>query len=244
MIKKEFKEITKDLNADIICLQETKISSKIKNFKMDEYFEYYNYSKRTGYSGVAIFTKKEPVSVLYGMKLENEYGEIEDFDIESRIITLEYDSFYIVSVYVPSSQLQDRKDFRLKFDYNFLRYIEKLNNIKDVIICGDFNICHTNIDVCNTKKHQFIDTFSDEEKSNFNEILEQGFIDTYRYMHPQMRKYTFWTNEIIDRKNSESGWRLDYILVSEFLKTNIRQANILNQIICSDHCPIELVLKV
>ena len=224
-------------------MQETKVSQKIKNFNLDGYFEYYNYSKRTGYAGVAIFTKKEPINILCGMELENEYEEIEDFDIESRVITLEYNDFYIISVYVPSSQIRDRKNFRLEFDEIFLKYIEKLNDIKDVIICGDFNICYENIDVYNSKRHQFINLFSDEEKNNFSEILDLGFIDTYRYMHPQMKRYTFWTHDIIDRKNSEFGWRLDYILVSEYLKRNIRQANILTNIEGSDHCPIELIIK-
>ena len=219
------------------------MSQKIKNFNLDGYFEYYNYSKRTGYAGVAIFTKKEPINILCGMELENEYEEIEDFDIESRVITLEYNDFYIISVYVPSSQIRDRKNFRLEFDEIFLKYIEKLNDIKDVIICGDFNICYENIDVYNSKRHQFINLFSDEEKNNFSEILDLGFIDTYRYMHPQMKRYTFWTHDIIDRKNSEFGWRLDYILVSEYLKRNIRQANILTNIEGSDHCPIELIIK-
>lgn len=210
---------------------------------MDEYFEYYNYSKRTGYSGVAIFTKKEPVSILYGMKLENEYGEMEDFDTESRVITLEYNSFYVVSVYVPSSQLSDRKGFRLEFDYNFLRYIETLNNVKDVIICGDFNICHEEIDICNSKKHQFVDKFSDEEMTNFNDILELGFIDTYRFMNPKEKQYTFWTHDIADRRNCEFGWRLDYILISDFLKQNVNQASILDNIEGSDHCPIILMME-
>jgi len=241
IMKKDFEKIMTDLNADIICIQETKISNKIQTTFLPNYHHYFNFSKRAGYSGVAIFSKENPVNVLYGMEMENEYGELQNVDNESRVITLEFNSCFIVSVYVPSSQL--RKNYRLDFDYNFLKYIEKLQNIKDVIICGDFNICYEKIDVCNKKKHQFIETFSDEEKANFNELLELGLTDSYRFMHPQMKEYTFWTNDITNRSESEFGWRLDYISVSDYLKKDIRQANILSDIKGSDHCPIELILK-
>ena len=191
-----------------------------------------------------IQTKEKAHNVLMGIELENEYGEIENIDNESRVITLEYNDFFIVNVYVPCSQAGlERRKYRMEFDSNFCEYIENLNNKKNVIICGDFNICHNNIDICNVKKHRNLEIFSDEERANFNDLLDVGFIDTYRYMHPQMRKYTFWTNDIVDRQNCEFGWRLDYILVSEYMRTDIREANILTEITGSDHCPIELVIK-
>lgn len=242
IIKKDFENTINKLNADIICIQETKISKKSEYNILTNYHQYFNFSQKAGYSGVAILSKMQPVNILYGMEVENEYEELENMDTESRVITLEFNNFFVVSVYVPSSQV--RKDYRLDFDYNFLKYIEKLHNVKDVIICGDFNICHEKIDVCNRKKHQFLETFSDEERANFDELLNLGLIDTYRYMHPQMKAYSFWTNDIKDRSKSEFGWRLDYILISEYLKQDIRQANILREIEGSDHCPIELILKV
>ncbi|MBE5806659.1 MAG: exodeoxyribonuclease III [Clostridiales bacterium] len=241
VINKGFKKVVEELSADIICIQETKITSEMKDFKLEGYYNYFNYSKKGGYSGVAIFSKEKAEDVRLGIELEDEEDNI---DYESRVITVEYNDFFVVSVYVPCSQSnQERTNYRMEFDYNFNEYIEKLNQRKDVIICGDFNVCHKNIDICNLDKHKSLEVFSDEERANFKELLELGFIDTYRYMHPQMRKYTFWTNAV-DRTKNEYGWRLDYILVSEYLKKNIREANILTEIEGSDHCPVELVIKI
>ena len=239
-----FLDIIKNRSADIVCIQETKVASKMKNLEIDGYYQYFNYSKKAGYSGVAILSKEKAENVIEGIELENEYGEMENIDYESRVLTLEYNDFFIVCVYVPCSQRNaDRITYRDEFDNNLFEYIQKLNNIKDVIVCGDFNICHKNIDICNLDKHRKLELFSDEKRGNFNELLNIGLIDSYRYMHPQMRKYTFWTNDIEDRNKSEFGWRLDYILVSEYLKKDIREANILTDIKGSDHCPIELVIK-
>ncbi len=240
VMQKDFIENINQLNADFICIQETKISKKTE-IKVKEYYQYYNYCKKAGYSGVAIFTKEKPINVLVGIEIENEDDEIEDIDNESRVITLEYEDFYIVSVYVPHSQ--GRYSYRMNFDYNFIRYIEKLQNKKDVIICGDFNICHKKIDVCDFERHKFLDHFSDEERANFEELLNLGLIDTYRYLHPQMREYTFWKHSD-SRDTKKTGWRLDYILISEYLKKDIREANIFKNIQGSDHCPIELIIKI
>lgn len=245
LVNNNFESIIEELSADIICLQETKLTKEIKEMKLEKYYKYYNFTKKAGYSGVAIFSKEKAERVLIGMKEEYEDGEYEELDLESRVLTLEYNHFYIVSVYVPcTSRNNERKIYRMDFDNNFCEYIEKLNNKKDVIICGDFNVCYENKDICNLTKHKTLDIFSDELRASFKEILDLGFIDSYRYMHPQMRKYTFWTNEVVDRENSKFGWRLDYILISKFLKKNIREANILTEIKGSDHCPIELVLKI
>ena len=178
---------------------------------------------------------------MVGIEIENDEEEFENIDKESRVITAEYDEFYIVSVYVPHSQ--GRYNYRQNFDYDFLQYIEKLQSEKDVIICGDFNICHKKIDVCNFEHHTFLDNFADEEKANFDELLNLGFIDSYRYMHPQMREYTFWKHQD-NREEKRNGWRLDYILVSEYLKKKVREANILKEIRGSDHCPVELIIKI
>lgn len=244
VINKGFNEKIKELNADIICIQETKITNEMKDWKIDGYYNYFNYSKKGGYSGVAIFSKEKAENVVLGIELEDEEGEYNNIDYESRVITVEYNDFFVVSVYVPCTQSSiERTKYRMEFDYNFNEYIEKLNQKKDVIICGDFNVCHKNIDICNLDKHKILEVFSDEERANFKELLNLGFIDTYRYMHPQMRKYTFWTNAV-DRNKNDFGWRLDYILISEYLRKNIREANILTEIDGSDHCPVELVIKV
>ena len=243
-IKNGFFDIIKNKSADIVCIQETKVANRMNDFKINEYYQYFNYSKKAGYSGVAILSKEKAEHVIEGIILENEYGELENRDYESRVLTLEYNDFFIISVYVPCSQKNsDRANYRAEFDSNLLEYIERLNNIKDVIVCGDFNVCHKNIDICNLNKRKNLELFSDEERGNFNELLNIGLIDTYRYMHPQMRKFTFWTNDITDRTESEFGWRLDYILVSNYLKKEIREANILTEVKGSDHCPIELVIK-
>lgn len=244
VINKGFNKIIKDLNADIICIQETKITSEMKDWKIEGYYNYFNYSKKGGYSGVAILSKEKAENVILGIELEDEDGEDNNIDYESRVITVEYNDFFVVSVYVPCTQSSiARTNYRMEFDYNFNEYIDKLNQKKDVIICGDFNVCYKDIDICNLDKHKSLEVFSDEERANFKDLLNLGFIDTYRYMHPQMRKYTFWTNAV-DRTKNDFGWRLDYILISEYLRKNIREANILTEIDGSDHCPVELVIKV
>ena len=243
-LENDFGKNIKEIAPDIICIQETKLNRELKETFLDEYYKYYNYSNKPGYSGVAVFTKEQADNVILGMKIEDEFGEIEDLDDESRVLTVEFNNFFVVSVYVPCSQSNmDRQFYRNDFDENFIKYIQELNSKKDVVICGDFNVCHADIDICNLDKHKNIEVFSDVESSNFSELMELGLIDTYRYMHPQMRKYTFWTNDIEDRENSKFGWRLDYILVSEYLRKDIREANILTKINGSDHCPIELVIR-
>ena len=245
IIDSGFKDFVKTNEIDIVCIQETKITNEVKELEIEGYYKYFNYSIKGGYSGVAIYSRKEAENIIVGIESENEFGEIENIDNEARVLTIEYNDFFIVSVYVPCSQAGiHRQNFRLEFDEQFYEYIEKLNNIKNVIICGEYNECHNNIDICNLEKHKKVQLFSDEERASFNELLNLGFIDTYRYMHPQMRKYTFWTNDVSNRECSKIGWRLDYILVSEYLKKDIREANILTNVCGSDHCPIELVIKV
>lgn len=244
IINNGLEQIISNLNADIICIQETRSKEKVEGLELENYYTYFNYSKKGGYSGVAIFTKKQPERVIKGIKIIDEDEEVIDLDEEARVLALEYDQFFIVTVYFPCmpkniNQIQDR----MEFDDDFYNYIVELNNIKDVIICGDFNICNKDIDICNLEKHRKTEEFADEVKANFEELLNIGLIDTFRFLHPDTHKYSFWTNEVIDRKNSTLGWRLDYILVSNFLKEQIREANILSDIKGSDHCPIELVIE-
>lgn len=241
ILDKNFYTNISQLEADFVCMQEIKTNKEIE-LKLDNYYKYFNYSKKSGYSGVGILAKEKPIDVYMGMLSEDEEGRIYDSDTESRVITLEYNNYFIISVYVPHAKNTNRSNYRQSFDEHFIEHVIKLNNKKDTIICGDFNICHKSIDICNMQKHTFLDNFSDEIKADFNELLNEGFIDTYRYMHPQMREFTFWNNTD-NREEKQAGWRLDYILVSDYLKKNIRQANILKEIGGSDHCPVELVLK-
>lgn len=202
-------------------------------------------SKKNGYSGVAIYSKIKAENVILGMEFENENGEIEDFDDESRVITIELNDFYVVSVYVPVYNLEfSRQRYRLDFDEKFYNFIEKLNSIKDVIICGDFNVCYYNRDISNLGRHRKIKMFSDEEKAGFRNLLNLEFIDTYRYLHPSSNEYSFWKNDVEDRDNTEWGWRLDYILVSAYLEQNIKKAKILKEIKGSDHCPVEVEIDI
>ena len=237
IINKNFVQIIKELNEDIICLQEIKITKPIKNFKLEGYYSYYNFSKKPGYSGVATFTKKKPNKVQWGIKLKQDEEEI--INDEARVLTLEYNDFYVVNIYIPHcANKVERINYREKFEQQFLNYIKSLE--KNVIICGDFNICHKNIDTYNLKINQ--KEYLKEQRYNFDELINIGLIDTFRYMHPQMRKYTLKLNKPKE-ENVKYGWRLDYILLSKDIKKEIREANILNNIQGSDHCPAELVLK-
>jgi len=242
IMNKNFKKSLSQLNADFVCLQEIKTCEDLLNVGFEKYYKYFNYSKKSGYSGVGILTKSEPINIIMGMEIENEYGEMYQADNEARLITLEYDDLYLVNVYVPHSSKNERKIYRQKFDNSFIEYVEQLEIVKNTIICGDFNIHKNNIDICNFQKHNFINHFEDEERANFQSLLDIGFIDSYRYMHPQMREFSFWTNSD-NRETKDAGWRLDYILVSNYLKSSIREANILKEIGGSDHCPVELIIK-
>ncbi len=240
IIKKGFKEIVKELDEDIICIQEIKTSTAIRGFELEGYYSYYNFSTVLGYSGVATFTKKKPNNIFWGIKINQE--DEENIDNEARVLTLEYNDFYVVNVYVPHPQTKnERREYRDNFNKKFIQYIKKLR--KNVIICGDFNVCHQNIDIytsyINRKQEQFIK----EQRLNFTELLQLGLIDSFRYMHPQMRKYTLKANHIQKLETDKFGWRIDYILISKDMRKEIKQANIFNEITGSDHCPIELVLK-
>lgn len=231
VINKNFMEVFKNMNADIFCIQETKTQEQ--QLELNNYFQYWNYANKKGYSGTAIFTKIEPLDVIYGINDE-------ELDDEGRVITLEYEDFYIVNTYTPCYQKSiARQNYRMNWDEKFIEYIEKLVWKKNVIICGDFNVAYQEIDFGNVNKE--ILGFTDEERRQFYNLLNFGFIDVFRFKNPNYRKYTWWKND--KREIMDNGCRLDYFLISKELKNNIVAVQIRNDIRGSDHCPIVLKIK-
>ena len=236
-VTKGFLEYFKNVDADIFCLQETKLQEGQIDLNLEGYYDYWNYAEKKGYSGTAIFTKKKPLSVTYGIG-------IEEHDKEGRVITLEFEDFHFITVYTPNSQSElKRLDYRMKWEDDFKDYLKKLDNIKPVIVCGDLNVAHKEIDLKNPKTNRKNAGFTDEERAKLNSLLEDGFIDTYRYFNPDKEGvYSWWSYRFNARKNN-SGWRIDYFLASEKLKDRLISADIHTEILGSDHCPVELVLK-
>lgn len=234
VLNKNFIEVFKNMNADIFCIQETKMQEGQIELELNNYYQYWNYAEKKGYSGTAIFTKEEPLNVIYGI-------DDEELDKEGRVITLEYEEFFIVNTYTPCYQKNiERQNYRMNWDERFIEYIEELEWKKNVIICGDFNVAYQEIDLGNLNKE--ILGFTDEERRQFYNLLNIGFIDTFRYKNPNYRKYTWWKND--KREIKDNGCRLDYFLVSNELKNNIIAVQIRNDIRGSDHCPIVLKIKV
>lgn len=236
-VTKGFLDYFKEVDADIFCLQETKLQEGQIDLNLEGYYDYWNYAQKKGYSGTAIFTKKKPISVAYGI-------DIEEHDKEGRVITLEFEDFYFVTVYTPNSQSElKRLDYRMKWEDDFREYLKKLDNIKPVIVCGDLNVAHQEIDLKNPKTNRKNAGFTDEEREKLTILLNDGFIDTYRYFNPEKEgAYSWWSYRFNARKNN-SGWRIDYFLASEKLKDRLVSADIHIEILGSDHCPVELVLK-
>lgn len=237
IVQKNFLEYFKEVDADIFCLQETKLQDGQIDLQLDGYYQYWDHAVKKGYSGTAIFTKTKPLDVMYGLGLHKH-------DQEGRIITLEFENYFVVTVYTPNSQTElARIDYRMDWDDSFREYVKRLDDKKPVIICGDLNVAHTEIDLKNPKPNRKNAGFTDEERGKFTELLNAGFIDTYRYMHPtQKGVYSWWSYRFSARKNN-AGWRIDYFLVSDRLATDIVEANIHTEILGSDHCPVELILK-
>lgn len=234
-----FDKFFDNANADFFCVQETKLSKEIK-IEKNGYMQFWNNSVKKGYSGTAIFCKKRPIRVKYGLKDDDE----NDIDFEGRVITLEYNDFYLVNCYTPSSKSDgNRAEFRMMWDRYFRNYISELNSEKYVITCGDFNVSHTPRDMCLDYRKSKNIPFDETERNAFNKLLNEGFIDTYRYFHPQMNDFSWWCCSDKDREEN-IGWRLDYFLISEDLKKQIRKADIHTKILGSDHCPIELELSI
>lgn len=235
-VNKGFKEAFDSLNADIFCLQETKLQEGQIDFAPEGYNCYWNYAEKKGYSGTAIFSKEKPLSVAYGMGKE-------ELDNEGRMITLEFPDYYFVTCYTPNSQDElKRLDYRMKWEDEFRAYLLNLDKLKPVIFCGDLNVAHSEIDLKNPKPNRGRAGFSDEEREKFSTLLESGFTDTFRYKYPDLTgAYSWWSYRFRAREKN-AGWRIDYFCVSGRLSESIREAAIHSDIFGSDHCPIELVL--
>ncbi|MGL4797065.1 MAG: exodeoxyribonuclease III [Paraclostridium sp.] len=236
-VTKGFMDFFKEVDADIFCLQETKLQEGQIDLNLEGYYEYWNYAQKKGYSGTAIFTKQKPLNVQYGIN-------IEEHDNEGRVITLEFEDFYFVTVYTPNSQQElKRLEYRMKWEDDFREYLNKLDEIKPVIMCGDLNVAHKEIDLKNPKTNKKNAGFTDEERNKFTEFIESGFIDTYRYFNPDKEgAYSWWSYRFNARKNN-SGWRIDYFCASKKLENRLISADIHSEVLGSDHCPVELVIK-
>ena len=233
-VQKGFLDIFKELNADMFCIQESKLQEGQISLELEGYHQYWNYAIKKGYSGTAIFTRREPMSVAYGIG-------IEEHDQEGRVITLEFAEFYLVTVYTPNSQSElARLDYRMRWEDAFLSYLKGLEEKKPIVFCGDLNVAHKEIDLKNPKTNRKNAGFTDEERGKFSTLLGQGFIDTYRYFYPdQEGSYSWWSYRFQARKKN-AGWRIDYFCVSESLKEKLVDAKIHTEIMGSDHCPVEL----
>nr|WP_317282711.1 exodeoxyribonuclease III [uncultured Sellimonas sp.] len=236
-VQKGFKEFFQDADADIFCIQETKMQEGQLQLDFPGYYQYWNYAVKKGYSGTAVFTKKEPKSVSYGIG-------IEEHDQEGRVITLEFEDFYFVTVYTPNSQSElARLSYRMKWEDDFLNYLKKLEENKPVIFCGDLNVAAEEIDLKNPKTNRKNAGFTDEEREKFRTVKQSGFIDTFRYFYPDQEGiYSWWSYRFSARKKN-AGWRIDYFMVSDCLKDRLDDAKILTDIMGSDHCPVELDIK-
>lgn len=235
-ITKGFEDSFKALDADFFCLQETKLQEGQTDLKFEGYDSYWNYAEKKGYSGTAIFTKHKPLSVSYGLG-------IDEHDHEGRVITLEMNDFFLVTVYTPNSQDGLRRlDYRMKWEEDFLAYIKTLDEKKPVIICGDLNVAHEEIDLKNPKTNRMNAGFTDQEREKMSIFLSNGFIDTFRDLYPDTVKYSWWSYRFKAREKN-AGWRIDYFLISERLKERMENALIHNEVYGSDHCPVELILK-
>ncbi|WP_338045866.1 exodeoxyribonuclease III [Levyella massiliensis] len=236
-VRKGFLEKLEALDPDILCLQEIKLTEGQLELDLENYEEYYNYAERKGYSGTAIFTKKKPLSVTYGIG-------IPEHDQEGRVITMAFESFILVTCYTPNSKRGlERLDYRQVWEDAFLAYLKKLEEDKPVVVCGDLNVAHNDIDLANPASNHKNAGFTDEERAKFNQLLDNGFIDTFRYFHPdETEAYTWWSNFANSRARN-IGWRIDYFLASEALKPRLISAAIHADVMGSDHCPVELQLE-
>lgn len=238
VLGKGFADIFSDLDADFFCLQETKLSPGIDVPQFDGYHSFWNLADRKGYSGTAIYSRHEPISVTYGI------GE-DAHDHEGRIITLEMPDFYLVTVYTPNSQDQlARLDYRMTWEEAFLAYLKKLDALKPVIVCGDMNVAHKEIDLKNPKTNRRNAGFTDEERNKFTRLLEAGFVDTFRLKHPDLTDAYSWWSYRMRAREKNVGWRIDYFVVSERLAPCVAEANIRADIFGSDHCPVTLTLSI
>ena len=242
VINKGFKDFFKEIDADIFSIQETKMQEAQLDENILQIFEgynaYWNSAEKKGYSGTAIFTKQKPLNVTYGIGKE-------EHDKEGRVITLEFEKFYIVNIYTPNSKRElERLDYRMKWEDEFKSYLKKLDTKKPVILCGDLNVAHNEIDLKNPSTNRHNAGFTNEEREKMTELLNSGFVDTFRYKYPEVEgKYSWWSY-MFHAREKNAGWRIDYFIVSENLKDKIEDAKILDDIYGSDHCPVELDLSI
>lgn len=233
-MQKGFADFFLSADADIFCVQETKLQEGQIDFAPDGYFCYWNYAEKKGYSGTAIFTKKEPISVTYGMG-------IEEHDKEGRLITLEFDDFYFITVYVPNSKRELlRLDYRMEWEDAFRDYINRLNEKKPVVFCGDLNVAHCEIDLKNPKTNHNNAGFTEQERNKFTQLLDSGYTDTFRYFYPDATGIYSWWSYIFKAREKNAGWRIDYFVTSKSLDKKLVDAKIHTDIFGSDHCPVEL----
>lgn len=236
-LTKGFLDFFKEADADIFCLQETKLQEGQHDLDLPGYHQYWNYAEKKGYSGTALFTKKEPLSVTYGIG-------IEEHDHEGRVITAEFEDYYFITVYVPNSKQElERLDYREVWEKDFLAYIKKLEKTKPVIYCGDLNVAHEEIDLKNPKTNHNNAGFTDRERACFSTVLKNGFIDTFRYFYPDLKDAYSWWSYRFHAREKNAGWRIDYFIVSEALKGRLKSAQIHADIYGSDHCPVELIIE-
>ena len=235
VVGKGFAEIFSDFDADCFCLQETKLKAGQIDLEFPGYESYWDYADKPGYAGTAIYTRYHPLSVRTGIG-------IDEHDHEGRAVTLEFEDFFLVNTYVPNSQNElKRLDYRMRWEDDFRAYLKQLEKTKPVVVCGDMNVAHEEIDLKNPSTNHFSAGFSDEERGKMSELLASGFIDSWRFQHPQEVKYSWWSYRMAARQRNV-GWRIDYFLVSECLRDRIVSTEIHDQIPGSDHCPVELVL--
>ena len=233
-VNKGFLDFFHEIKADAFCIQETKLQEGQIDLSLPGYYQYWNYAKKKGYSGTAIFTKKEPLSVSYGIG-------IPEHDEEGRVITLEYENYYLITCYTPNSQSElARLSYRMEWEDAFLQYLKGLEEKKPVIFCGDLNVAHKEIDLKNPKTNRKNAGFTDEEREKFSVLLENGFIDTFRYFYPEQEGIYSWWSYRFHAREKNAGWRIDYFLVSQSLKEKLKGAAIHTEVPGSDHCPVEL----
>lgn len=236
-ITKGFWDFFKEVDADIFCLQETKCQEGQVDLNIEGYYTYMNSAEKKGYSGTAIFTKEKPISIAYGLG-------IQEHDKEGRIITLEFDNYYLVNVYTPNSKANlERLDYRMVWEDLFREYLKNLENTKPVILCGDLNVAHKEIDLKNPKANRKNAGFTDEERNKMTELLNSGFIDTFRYFYPEKEEVYSWWSYRFNARSRNAGWRIDYFLVSNILEKHLVSAKIHTDILGSDHCPVELCIE-
>lgn len=233
-VTKGFTDFFNDIDADFFCLQETKLQQGQIDFAPEGYYSYWNYAEKKGYSGTAVFTKYEPISVSYGMG-------IPEHDTEGRVITLEYDNFYLITVYVPNSKRELlRLDYRMQWEDAFRDYVCALDKKKPVVFCGDLNVAHKEIDLKNPKTNHRNAGFTDEEREKFSLMLDSGFTDTFRFFYPEQEGIYSWWSYMFKAREKNAGWRIDYFVTSKRLDDKLEDAKIHTEVLGSDHCPVEV----